>query len=322
MKSLPLCLSFASALCAQGTYPPLEMTEILIRPGLGYQQTIEVQAWNGGPIDTTGYHLLIAETAVPLPSVVIPPNGLAIIRLGANGTSTPTELFVPNAPGMGLSDAVSLHRSSQVSDPSQLVDYVGWGGGSTPQVVTAVQVERWSGVEASAALPALVGATLANRREARWDWVGPGAWFDDSTPTLGGANDAAMTWAHGLPCDSPQAPGIGILSQDPGPWIGELSTLIVSPVPAMAAMVLSTTPTQPIALDGFGLPGCYANMVITTSELLVGDGFQAAFTYTVPLDPTLVDFDIYMQAFVPDASAGNAAQAWVTYGVRAHVGSR
>lgn len=311
----------APMLCAQ-YLPTLEFSELRIRPTPGSHVAIEIIASNT-PLATAGHHLVVGNTAVALPAVVVSEWSPCVLHLGVAGVNTPSDLWLPGAPAPAVADSVAWFRSNQTSNPADLVDYVAWGGAIGPQAAFAVQAGRWSAVSDSASLPAALGATLANRRFTRTtaNLVGPDAWYADTTPTLGAENDPAMTWAHAIGCVTANAPSFGVTSNDPGPWLGEPATLLVAPVPSIAVLVLSTTPTSPTPLDGIGMPLCFANITIETTVLLT-DSPVAPFTYTVPVNPLFVGFEFYLQAFVPDPAAGNPMQAQVTGSAKAHVGSR
>jgi hypothetical protein len=322
LRTLSPFALLGSTLAAQ-FLPPLELAELLVQPAPGGHQAIEVVAVNV-PLDTTGYHLVVGATAVPLPAVQIAPYGVFVLHLGVAGVSTPQDLWLPTAPALGVSDSIALFRSAAITAPGELLDYLAWGGAVGPQAAMAVQVGRWTTVGASAVLPPGVGATLANRRSTRTNGnlFGPAAWYQDTTPTLGAENDAATTASHGPGCVSPSAPWIGFATNfDHGPWLGEPSTLIVTQVQTFAVMVLSTVATPPVPLDGIGMPGCFANVALDLPVLLPV-GVPTQFVYTLPLDPLLTGRRFYAQAFVLDSWAGNAIGAFVTPSVQMLIGSR
>lgn len=321
-RALPFAL-LAAAANAQ-FLPNLEISEILLRPPAGDHCRIEVIAANV-PFSTAGYHLVIGANGFPLPAASIAPYQPFVVHLGVNGASSGSDLFLPGAPALPLSGSVALFRSSLINDPTQFLDYVGWGGATGPQAAMAVQAGRWSATSDSCAVPALVGSTLANRRITRstGNLVGPLAWYDDRTPTFGSENDPAMTWAFGTGCVTSNPPLFGVLSSiDPGPWLGEPATLFVSSVTSFAVLALGTTPTPPIDLAPIGMPNCFAHLQVDATVLLTAGPPNTAFVYTVPVDPLFVGFEFFAQAFVLDPLAGNPIGAQVTGAVKAHVGSR
>lgn len=321
-RALPFAL-FAAVANAQ-FLPNLEISEILLQPQAGDHCRIEVIAANI-PFSTSGYQLVVGASAFPLPSAAIAPFQPFVLHLGVNGISTTHDLYLPNAPALPASGSIALFRSNLINDPTQFLDYVAWGGATGPQAAMAVQAGRWLATSQSCGVPALVGSTLANRRITRStaNLVGPLAWYDDSTPTFGSENDAAMTWAAGTGCVTVNPPTIGVVSSiDPGPWLGEPATLFVGNVTSFAVLALGTTSTAPIDLGPIGMPGCFAHLQVDATLLLTAGTPYTAFVYTVPVNPLFVGFEFFMQAFVLDTLAGNPIGGLVTGAAKAHVGSR
>lgn len=321
-RALPFLL-LAPTVTAQFFVDP-ELSELLIQPLPNDHQAIEVIASNH-PFQTTGHHLVLGATSLALPAVAVPSFGVLVIHLGVAGANTPADVFLPGAPALGVADSVAWFRTAPSANPADLIDYACWGGAQGPHAATAVFAGRWTATPLTAQLPAAIGSSLANRRITRSaiNIVGPDAWYGDSTPTLGTENDPAMTWGHAVGCVTANPPEFGLFSSiDPGPWLGEAASFTIHPVPAVALLVLSTTPTPPIHLDVIGMPLCFANVTIEATAVVPAALPFATFTYTVPVNPLLVGFEFYMQAFVPDAAAGNAIGARVTGSAKARVGSR
>lgn len=320
-RAIPFLCAYSSI--AAQFLPDLEFSELLIRPHPGDHQRIELITTS--VVDTSGFQLVVGNTAVALPGVVLGFGAVCVLHLGVAGTNSPAALYLPNAPAMGIADSVALFRDSQFHLPSSLIEYVGWNGATGPHAAIAVQAGRWSATSESAALPAAVGSSLANRRETRTvlNVVGPMAWYDDTTPTFGSENDPAMTWAHGVGCVTANAPGFGNPGGlDPGPWLGEYWRVTIAPVSSFALVVASTTPTAPVYLDFLGMPFCFANIAIEWTAVVPYAYPYTEFGFTVPASPQFVDYEWYLQALVPDPAAGNAIGAQVTGSLRAHVGSR
>ena len=314
---------FAAAANAQ-FLPNLEISELLLQPAASDHCRIEVIAANV-PFSTAGYHLVIGANSIALPNASIAPFQPFVVHLGVNGISTNHDLYLPGAPALPASGSIALFRSSLVNDPTQFLDYVAWGGATGSQAAMAVQAGRWSATSESCALPALVGSTLANRRFTRstGNLVGPLAWYDDRTPTLGSENDPAMTWAAGTGCVTTNPPNFGVTSSiDPGPWLGETATLVLSNVTSFAVLALGTTSTPPVYLGPIGMPNCFAHLQVDATLLLTAGSPFTTYSYIVPVNPVFVGFEFVLQAFVLDPTAGNPIGAQVTGAVKAHVGSR
>ena len=320
-RVLPLFLlaPFASA---QFFIDP-ELSEVLVQPLPGGHQVIEFVA--GHQLVTAGHHLVLGSTTVAMPSVFVPQAGVVAIHLGVAGVDTSTDIHLPTAPAITIADSVAWFRTTPSANPGDLVDFVCWGGAVGPHVLTARLAGRWTTSLASAALPAAVGATLANRRITRssTNMVGPDAWYEDTTPTLGSENDPATTWNFAVGCVDADPPNFGLLpGVEPGPWLGEPATLIVTNVVTAAVMVLSTTPTPPLHLDIVGMPFCFANVMIEATVLVPYALPYTTYTYTVPVKPLLAGFEFYLQAFVPENPPVNPMGARVTPALKALVGSR
>src|SRR5262245_63253987 len=103
-KAIPPILWSSSALLAQGIYPPLEISEVLIRPAVGGHQVVELIAGNAA-LTTSGYHLVVGGTAVAMPTVTVTSSGVLLLHLGIAGTNAAGNVFLPFAPAMGLVDA-------------------------------------------------------------------------------------------------------------------------------------------------------------------------------------------------------------------------
>lgn len=322
LRTLPFVL-FPTIAAAQ-FLPNLEFSEILLQPAPGDHCRIEIIAANA-PFSTGGYHLVVGTSSFLLPTASIAAAQPFVVHLGVNGIDTAHDFYLPGAPALPGSGSIALFRSSLINDPTQFLDYVAWGGASGPQAAMAVQAGRWSATSESCTVPAFIGSTLANRRFTRsgGNLVGPLAWYDDRTPTFGSENDPAMTWGVGVGCVTPNAPTLGVTSSiDPGPWLGEVTTLFLGNVSSFAVLAFGTTATPPIPLGPIGMPNCFAHLQVDATLLIPAGTPVTAYSYTVPVDPAFVGFEFLMQAFVLDPAAGNPIGAQVTWAVKAHVGSR
>jgi hypothetical protein len=317
---------FLATTLLRAQFFPLEISEVLVQPTAGGHQMVELSTSNQ-PIDVTGHLLMVGATALALPPVTIPEYTSAVLHLGVNGVSTPLAIFLPTAPPLTSSGSLTLFSAASPS-VNDLLSYVDWGGALGPNIALAVQARQWTTTTVSAVLPTAQGATLANRRYSRnaATLVGPDAWYADTTPTLGSENDPGWSFWYALGCPGQPSAGLGFHPShhlDTGPWLGETTTLIVSPVSTVAVLVVSHAATPPVPLDSIGMPGCFANLPLDATLLLLPTtGNQAHFSYTVPINPLLVGVHVNMQALVPDPAAPNPLQAWVTEAIRGIVGSR
>jgi hypothetical protein len=76
----------------------------------------------------------------------------------------------------------------------------------------------------------------------------------------------------------------------------------------------------PLALGGFGMPGCFGRVSLDATRVVYGTGNSASFSLTVPNNPALIGVTIFQQALVLDPAAGNPAGAVVSDAARATVG--
>jgi hypothetical protein len=322
--ALPLLAAIA---IAQNPYPRLELTEVLvdpIGPNAG-NQIVEITVNHTLAVDATGFQLVSWPNAAPFPPITLPTDQILRLHLGTAGMNTIADLFFPTMPVLTANATLAIYDSNQFTNATSLVDFVSWGGG-TGLIQQAVQAQRWPSTLVSAVLPSQEGATLANRTFARWTMIGPDAWYRDTTPTLGLPNDPGATFNVANACTMPAfPPEIFVSGFDAGPWLGETYRLDFSYLPPSSGtllLVLGAAQIGPLDLAAFGMPNC-AFYVRPDAVLPVpfaqGTG---SITLLVPALPQLVGFRLYMQAFVPDPQAGNAALALVSNAMVGIVGSR
>ncbi len=309
-------------------YPRIEITEVLIDPfgGNAGQQVVELEVGNA-PVDTAGFVFVAGSTAVPLPQLVLPAGQRLRAFLGASGVSSIADLYLPNCPPLAAADSIAIYEQNTLQVPAALVDFVAWGNGNAPLANVAVLAGRWPSTLVFAVPPTQEGATLANRREARIAWIGPDAWYRDTTPTLGLPNDPGMTWNLAQGCLAPQYPPAITTNDvlDSGPWVGETHTLLFGYLPppsGLLFLVFGVNSPGPVDLVTFGLPGCYLH-VAPDSIIAVGHalGF-GQFVYQIPGDQQLVGFRYHVQALVPDPAAANPAHALMSNALILQIGSR
>jgi hypothetical protein len=316
-KLLPLLL-LAPGASAQ-FFEHFEISEVLVQPPAGGHVMVEVIVANG-PFDTNSLRVFAGGQLHQVAGYVLQPGSVFVIHFGASGVSSPGHFWLPNVT-LGLADSIALFRTTATL-ASQLVDYVGWGGGIGPHIGAAVQAGRWDTPFTSIGLPPQPGTSLANRRITRntGNLVGPSAWYFDTTPTFGNENDPGATWWYGLGCAN--GPSIHPTSLDPGPWLGEQYAQLV-PTATWALLVLSWTKTPPVPLDALGMPGCHAHLTLEMALLLASTGTHAPLSFVMPLDPLLVGHSLKMQAFVPGPPfAGSPLATHVTIAIEGLIGSR
>lgn len=320
---------FAALVCATAaaSQTQIRVTEVLIDPigSNAGRQVVEITSdWNG-PIDLAGWHVAGAGAVVALPNVVMPAGGIARLHLGAPGTSTPADIFLPALPTLSGSDTFTLLSSANVNDPNALRDFVAWGAG-TYLIQQAVVAGQWPSTLVSAPNPP-EGASLAHFGPAAFGTQSePSAWYVDRSPTLGLPNDNAAIFGMHQGCvGAGPYPGLGLARAESRPWIGERFELDAFNFPATTStvlLILGSRATPPLLLDPIGMPTCalhVANDVVAGVTAFAG---LATFAVAVPFDRQLVRADLYAQAFVPWAGAPNPIQAYVTNSVLCTIGWR
>lgn len=328
-RSLPLSLLLSASLAAQiQYYPSIEITEVLIDPvGVDAgRQVVELEVGNAH-VDTLGHVLVVGATAVPFPVLHLPAGQRLRAHLGANGVDTLADLYFPTCPTLSAGDSLAIFAQNTLQTPGALVDFVAWGSANAPLVNVAVQAGRWPSTLVTATPPTQEGASLANRRDARIAWIGPDAWYRDTTPTLGLPNDPGMTWNLAQGCTSPAYPPAMTTNDvlDSGPWTGATHTLVMGYLPPPSGYLFLAFGLQapgPVPLASFGLTDCYLH-VVPDAMVLVGHAFGfAQYTYQVPSSQAFVGVRYHAQCLVPDATANNPAQALMSNALLMRIGSR
>ncbi len=317
-------LSTSTAALAQAQ---LDFTEVLIDPvgpNAGFQR---IELHNTGPqhADLTGWNLVTAQGTYPMPPVVVPAGAFALLHVASSGTSTNLDIHLPTLPVLGPSGSLALFRDAATNSPASLVDFVSWGGGQA-SIAIAVLANRWPTTTDTVQVPAFPGATLAHYDQHAYGANrGSESWFVDGTPTLGGPNDGGAIYAAYYGCPQLAAPPqIGTGENDNRPWIGEpwrLDTSYLPVSPTTLWVGIGLQPFAPVALDPFGIPGCWWS----SSPDLV-------FAVHVPTDPwpifvqvpplsLLIGYRLEVQALVV-APGANAAGLLPTRVLFAYPGSR
>lgn len=309
------------------TAPRLMITEVLVDPvgANAGAQVVELHNTGNTPIDVTGWHLTSSSASIALPGVVIDPYRIARMHLGRSGTSSPADLFLPAFPELSRTDALGLFQSAQVTDPNALVDFVAWNGGQG-SIHVAVQARQWPSTLESVRLPSSEGHTIAHFDAMTYGSPNvPEAWFADGTPTLGLANDGGGLFAGAYGCPALTfGPQVGSGEEDNRPWVGETWHLDIGylpPSPTTIFLLLGTTSPGSIALDPFGIPGCFLGVNAEIVIPIPMPPLQGEWVTGLPNDPNLVGAEVLMQGVVPFPGA-NAANVLVTRVMHAFVGSR
>ena len=129
--------------------------------GSGGQDRVQVSNL-GDATGSLGFYRLSSEigtsTRVDVDPITLPPNARVTLHLGAGGTDTATDVYVPAATPLGSAGSFALYvpnnttaaegssNPASLTDGNQMVDFVEWGTfgqPSPPNELTAVAAGKW-----------------------------------------------------------------------------------------------------------------------------------------------------------------------------------
>lgn len=201
MRPFAALLSVISATAAPAQ---LVINEVLFDPvgaDIG-AEIVEIKNVSGAPFDPAGWFLCVPFRYDALAGITIPTDGVVRLHLGATGTNTATDHFLPafaNAPARELDnigDEILLYRSSLFFLETEIVDFVKWGQSLPLRAPQAVAIGQWPGSIDTVNGPFLEGESIAYTGSGD----GPASWFRDETPTIGGMNGADVQIPFGVGC--------------------------------------------------------------------------------------------------------------------------
>jgi len=167
-----------------------------------------------------GYYRMSSQTGswttIDVSPITLAPSDKVTLHLGASGTNTATDVFVPGAPSLGSHGSFALYVPNNttagegssipasLTDSNQMIDYVAWGvpgQPAEPNEVPATHVGMWAaGTVVDVAVLSDGGAgysisfcgSATNRGSSFWQISRPnfGTAPDCSTPTR------PMTWGR------------------------------------------------------------------------------------------------------------------------------
>jgi len=305
------------------------LTEVLVNPigsNLG-KQVAEI--WNDDRLglDTTGWYIVTGSESLPLPSVVIPRDGILRIHFGMSGVNSPADIFLPTSAGLGFIDTLAIYRSEKLNDPQEMLDFVSWNGG-TNKIIDAVIAREWPSGVASVALPTSEGASISHYADDSYghDSNSADAWFADQTPTLGTTNDTGSIYSKGDGCVGYQNPiFMGGVTRFHRPWVGEpceVSLHNYTNSPGVALVIFGMQFGNSISMDPFGMPGCMLRISADAVVPIQTGPHTTKLSAMIPNNAGLAGSRFYMQALVVDTAVPNAATALMTNALVATIGSR
>ncbi len=142
-----------------------------------------------------------------------------------------------------------------------------------------------------------------------------------------GAVHQASTRAFGTACAG--SAGLPSLAVEGRPWLGDVLTFDVSPLPPTAPVAIlfgvSDAHWQgvplPLSLGSLGMPGCELFTSVDVGVGMTTLGTHATLSLPIPMVASLAGSTAFAQAFVADAMA-NAAGVVATHAVAVTLGSR
>lgn len=305
----------------------VQITEVLVDPVGSNQgnQIAELENTGNVPANVSGWQIVADQTVAALPSLTLPLKQVVRVHFGQSGVDTPADFYLPGFRVLGASDSLALYRTAQVGNPADLEDFVSWGGGQG-QIQEAVLAHQWPSSLVTVMLPKGEGATIAHFVDAAFgNGNTPDDWYRDTTPTLGLPNDPGKIFAYGVGCPGLTSASMGLARTESRPWIGEpweIDLFNLPPGSGQAVVFVGANGISPLSLVSVGLPGCDLRVAIDVAVPLPYSGGSAIFAATIPNSAWLVGKPLYLQAFVSDPSAGNAAGGVMTNATLLYFGSR
>ncbi len=325
-KNLWLVAVTMLATPAVAQLPNIEIQEVLADPvgPNAAAQLIELANRSGNPVDLTGIYLVSGANQIALPMHLMPVDGIVVLHLGASGTTNPTDVYLPQAAPLAPSDTISIFASAAFTDPTELIDFVSFGGGMTG-IQLAVTAGQWPSIVDSVVAPTVQGETIAHYG----DYVlgsrhAASAWFVDGTPTIGTNNDPAAFFGVAPGCLGTFAPTFHLNGLDNRPWIGhtwQLELFLLSPNPSTVWLALGTQGPWS-SLGAIGMTNCYTALVpfaITPYQMPANAGLIQV---PVPNLAALVGAELRMQALASGFPTANSAGALASQPMLVVIGSR
>jgi hypothetical protein len=323
IKQTLIALLATAPLCAQ-----LQIDEILVNPvgpNAG-NQLIELRNTTGS-LNLDGWQLVTGANVLALPPVSVPIHGVVLVHLGAAGTNTSSDLYFPNAAPLSTSDSIALFRDVPITAPTNLVDFVSFGGGTTT-LQLALQMVLWAGPQATIPVPQGQGVTMARLDNPGIPSRSPKSWYWDHTPTLGSRNDHGLVQTIGgsaacLGLGTP-VPAARLVTRRQAnlPWIGETWDLELEelpPNPSTMVLALGTTTSITAFLPAPGIT-CLTSMTPFAIASFPLAANTDSVLVPVPDLPALVGLELAVQAFVD--SYATAFPIGATPTMRVVLGSR
>ncbi|MFQ5674792.1 MAG: lamin tail domain-containing protein [bacterium] len=143
-------------------------------------QLVELKNIGSAPFDLDGWWLCARQDYAQIPKVTIQGGEFLVIHIGATGSNTTTDVYLPfMLPLQSITD-LNLYRNSNFSDPASMIHFVQWGGvPPTSRQSEALAKGLWT---AGDFVPG-----VAEGHSIEYDGEGNTSndWTDQATPTIG-----------------------------------------------------------------------------------------------------------------------------------------
>ncbi len=189
-KSLLLLLSLGLWHCSHKINQPMQPTlpgkivvnEVLYDPtgSNSENQLVELKNIGSEPVELNGWWFCARQDYAQIPDVTIAPDVFLVAHIGATGTNTSTDVFLPFMLTLQSVSDLNLYRDGNFSNASSMVSFVQWGG--VPPIgreSVAVAAGLWTSGDF---VPG-----VAEGHSIEYDGNGNRAddWIDQANPTIG-----------------------------------------------------------------------------------------------------------------------------------------
>jgi hypothetical protein len=177
---------------AQPPEPTVCISEIFLDPpGANTTQRIELFNAGSASVSLNGAVLAAGDQTRPLTGLAsIPPGGTAVIHWNQTGNSSGSQLFTGRTAGLNPAQGnLALFKSSQLTNPAEMLAYVQWGAARQARSDVAEQAGLWNpaaflaGAAEGQSMTLLPGGS--GRAVSDWSAAAPTIGAANSTPAPG-----------------------------------------------------------------------------------------------------------------------------------------
>lgn len=140
MKRIVLVVSVISVLSAcsheiplppQPTVPGrIVINEVLFNPAGSNagNQLVELRNVGSEAVELNGWWFCARQDYAQIPALTIGPGQFLIVHIQANGTNSPTDVFLPTMLSLQPISDLNLYRDANFINPASMVHFVQWAG--------------------------------------------------------------------------------------------------------------------------------------------------------------------------------------------------